>query len=376
MSHSKRLSYFIKTFGCAANEADSERLAALMEKQGHFSAKRIEEADVVIINTCSVRESAENRVFGLVNKLTKGLIFSPGSVLKQKLILTGCMVGSAKGERKRYPLSLLKKKLSGVDEFKTIDELLGSKELSPERLEKKKALVPIMEGCNHFCTYCVVPYAREKETSRPFEEIVREVKDLAKRGYREITLIGQNVNSYGKLNVKPEAENPGQSPDTKKSKSQFARLLRTLHRIKGIENISFLTSNPWDLNDEIIKAMVLPKIDRYLHLAVQSGDDQVLRRMNRGYTAKGYLNLVDKIRREVPGIQIGTDIIVGFPGETKKAFQNTVKLCRKAGFVRAYVSRYSPRPGTVAAKLKDSVSPAEKRRRWRVLDGLINKQKL
>mgnify|MGYP003681890747 CR=1 FL=1 len=327
------------------NEADSEKMAAVLEKQGYQLARAASGADMVIINTCSVRESAENRVFGLVRNLTRR------KRRGQKIILTGCMLGSALGERRRYRLGELKRRLPDVDEFKTIDELIGESKVASNRYSLNRPLVPIMRGCNHFCSYCVVPYARGEERSRPFDEIISEIEQLARRGYEEVLLLGQNVNSY---------------------QPSFAKLLRRLHRMSGLKKISFITSNPWDLTDEIIKAMTLPKIDRYLHLPVQSGDDQILRRMNRPYTAAQYLRLVKKIRHQIPEIKIGTDIIVGFPGETKKAFQNTVDLCKKVGFVKAYVSRYSPRPGTAAFKLKDSVSPVEKKRRWRILDKLIN----
>lgn len=328
------------------NEADSERLAAVFEKKGYQLAKKIEKADVIVINTCSVRESAENRVFGLVNNL------SQKKNKRQKIILTGCMIGSARGERRRYTLRQLKRKLPQVDEFETIEELVGPEKISPKRQKTTSAFVPIMEGCDHFCSYCVVPYARGKERSRLFEEIVCEVEELAKRGYKEITLLGQNVNSY---------------------QPSFARLLRRLHQIKGIKKISFITSNPWDLTDNIIEAMSLPKIDRYLHLPVQSGDNKILKEMNRPYTVLQYIKLVKKIRKKIPDVQIGTDIIVGFPGETKRAFENTVDLCKKVGFVKAYIAKYSPRPGTAAFKFKDDIPPEEKKRRWRVLEELINK---
>jgi tRNA-2-methylthio-N6-dimethylallyladenosine synthase len=281
----------------------------------------------------------------LVNNLSKDLS------LKPKIILTGCMVGSAKGKRKRYSLNQLKKKLPRVDEFLTVEEIFGSQTVMPRRSKPKSALVPIMEGCDHFCAYCVVPYARGEEVSRPFKEIISEIECLVKSGYQEITLLGQNVNSY---------------------QPSFAKLLKQIHLIKGIKKISFLTSNPWDLTDDIIEAMTLPRIDRYLHLPVQSGDDRILKKMNRPYTANEYLQLVKKIRRAIPEIKIGTDIIVGFPGETKQAFKNTVKLCREVSFSRAFIARYSPRPGTAAAKLKDNVTPQEKKRRWLILEKLIN----
>lgn len=347
------MKYFIKTFGCQMNKADSERLAAVFEKKGYQVAKKIGEADVIVINTCSVRESAENRAFGLVNNLVqqkrKG----------QKIILTGCMLGSAQGERRRYTFTQLKKRLPQVDEFKMIEELVGPVKIIPKHKKKTSAFVPIMEGCDHFCSYCVVPYARGKETSKPFEEVVCEVEELARRGYKEITLLGQNVNSYGK-DLKP--------------RKKFSQLLERLHKIKGIKKISFITSNPWDLTDDIIDAMSLPKIVRYLHLPVQSGDNKILKKMNRPYTALQYIKLIKKIRKKIPDIQMSTDVIVGFPGETKKAFENTVDLCKKVNFSKAYIAKYSPRLGTAAFKLKDNVPPEEKKRRWRILEELINKK--
>lgn len=345
------MKYFIKTFGCQANEADSEKLAAFFEQKGYKQATEIKLADIVIINTCSVRESAENRVFGLVNNLSK----KTGK--KQKIVLTGCMVGSALGERKRYPLSFLKGKLPFVDEFKTIEQIMGSFKNLPKHQKEDSAFVLIMEGCNNFCSYCVVPYARGKEISRPFKEIICEVKRLADLGYKQITLLGQNVNSYGK---------------GFKNEIGFADLLKAIHDIDGIEKISFLTSNPWDLTDQIIEAMTLPKIDRYLHLPLQSGNDQILKKMNRSYKASDYLTLVKKIKKKIPGIKIGTDIIVGFPTETKKQFQDTVKVCKEVGFSKAFVNRYSPRIGTAAYHLKDDVPPQEKKLRWNILNDLIN----
>jgi len=355
------------------NQADSEKLAAVFKKRGYQPAKKIEEAELVVINSCSVRESAENRVFGLVNNLLKK---KPKSRSKLKIILTGCMVGSARGERRRYTLRQLKKKLPQVDEFKTIEELIGKNQVEPERKNRPQAFVPIMRGCDHFCSYCVVPYARGPERSRPFEEIICEVRELVKRGYQEVVLLGQNVNSYGQ-DFSQEEIRKIQSRfhvliHRSKKSTPFAWLLTVLHQIKGLKKISFLTSNPWDLTDDIIEAMALPKIDRYLHLPVQSGDDQILKKMNRPYTTRQYLQLIRKIRKKIPEIKIGTDIIVGFPGETKKAFENTVKLCQKAGFIKAYIAKYSPRPGTAAYQLKDDVSPVEKKRRWQILENLIN----
>jgi len=348
--------YFIKTFGCQMNVADSERIAGWYENRGWKPADKIEKADEAVINSCSVRQSAENRVFGLVNNLFKLKIKNS----KFKIILTGCML--------RYPLADLRKKLPGVNEFKKISEfLLDSKFIIHN--SSVHAYIPIMEGCNNFCSYCVVPYARGREKSKPLKEILCEAKELVERGYREITLLGQNVNSYGK-----DSQISKSKSKTKNFKVPFAELLKELSKIEKLEKISFMTSNPWDLTDDIIETMSLPKIDRYLHLAVQSGNNEILKKMNRKYSAKDFLALVKKIRQKIPEIKIGTDIIVGFPGESEKQFQDTVALCRKIGFTKAYISLYSPRPGTGAFKLKDDIPYREKKRRWLILDRLINRQ--
>ena len=355
--------YYIKTYGCQANQADSEKIAGFLEAAGFKPAKKIDKADWVIINTCSVRQTAEDRAAGLVENIRKIKIVN----CKLKIVVTGCML--------YHPIADLKKKLPDVDYFVKTNEWAefikesfkvksSNHEVEPKREEKIHAWVPIMEGCNNFCAYCVVPYARGREKSRPFEEIVGEVKELAKQGNKEITLLGQNVNSYGKELVK-----------SSKFRTSFALLLAVLNEIPYLEKISFLTSNPWDLSEEIIEAMKLPKIDRYLHLPVQSGDDEILRRMNRPYTAVQYIKLIKKIRKEIPQIKIGTDIIVGFPGETEKQFKRTVELCKKVGFEKAYIGKYSPRPGTAAFKFGDDIPHQEKKRRWKILEELINKKK-
>ena len=338
--------YFIKTFGCQMNVADSQKIAARYADRDWKLAESIEKADEVVINTCSVRASAEHRVYSLVRKLAA-----------KKITITGCML--------RYPLRTLKQKLPSVAEFKRIEVFIHN---SPFIFHNSNlhTLVPISNGCNNFCSYCVVPYARGREKSRPFDEIICEVKELVKRGIAEITLLGQNVNSYGK------DFKPFKRLNTETFSTPFARLLFELNKIPGLHKISFLTSNPWDLNDQIIEAMKLPKIDRYLHLPLQSGDGQILKKMNRKHTSKQYLALVRKIKRQIPDISFGTDIIVGFPGETDEQFQNTVKLCRQVGFVKAYINRYSPRPGTAAFKLGDSVPASAKKRRWQILEQLIN----
>lgn len=364
------MKYFIKTYGCASNVSDSEKIAGYYESKGYKPAKSIKDAEVVIINSCSVRESAENRAMGQINNIAK--IKNPPAGRagqKSKIILTGCMM--------RYSLTRLKELMPKVSEFKKISEFKVNSQFDNLKIRnsKREALVPIMEGCNNFCTYCVVPYARGREKSRPLKDILCEVEKLVNNGTREITLLGQNVNSYGKdfekskikmQKVKIQIKN-------KKIKTPFALLLNVLNEIEGIEKIHFLTSNPWDFEDEIIQAMKLPKIDKYLHLPIQSGDNEILKKMNRHYTAGEYLQLIKKIKKEIPEITIGTDIIVGFPGETEEQFENTLNLCKKVGFVKAYVAIYSPRPQTAAFKLKDDVPHKEKKRRWQILDKLINK---
>ncbi len=347
------------------NEADSEKIAGWYEARGWKKAESMPDADEVVVNTCSVRESAEHRVMGLINNLIKK------KTKKQKIIVTGCML--------RYPLRVLKEKMPKVDEFKKLKDIIHNSQIAA-RNSKNTAYIPIMEGCDNFCTYCVVPYARGKEASRPFGEVICEVEELVKRGHKEIMLLGQNVNSYGKDFSKEEKQHFLDMYNilTYSQKSfayytPFAILLYKLNQITELKKISFMTSNPWDLSDDIIEVMKLPKIDRYLHLPVQSGDDEIIKRMNRHYSTDDYIKLVAKIRRAIPEIKIGTDIIVGFPGETDSQFQNTVKLCRRVGFVKAYVARYSPRPGTAAYKLKDDVSAKEKKLRWQILDNLINK---
>ncbi|MCL5675744.1 MAG: MiaB/RimO family radical SAM methylthiotransferase [Patescibacteria group bacterium] len=402
------MKYFIKTFGCAANEADSERIAASYKARGFKPADRLEDADHIIINTCMVRESAENRVYGLVNNLARFKIkncFAKQNLRKQtklKIIVTGCMVGMAVRDKTGKMLKVLKQRLPQVDEFLPIEEV--GFDYTPVRGDKQKALVPISNGCNNFCTFCIVPFTRGREISRPFEEIVSEVKRLAKQGYKEILLIGQNVNSYGADIIKSKVKNQKskmqiKNQNFKEGKITFVKhlgryriptlfpyLLDTLCKIKGIEKIDFISSNPWDFSDELINTIARnPKITRNIHLPVQSGDNDILKKMNRWYTREEYLELVKKLKLKLfaeskfcvakQNLKLSTDIIVGFPGETKEQFENTVDLCRKVGFYKAYLAVYSDRPLTAAHKaFDDDVPYKEKKRRWNVLEKLINKK--
>ena len=341
------------------NTADSERMAAGLEKRGYFRASKMEEADLIIINTCSVRQKAEDKVYGLANKINESKVINEGL----KVILTGCMVGSAIGERRRIKLTDLQKRMPWVDEFKNIEELVDGSAIAHQ--VKEPALVAVMRGCDQFCTYCVVPYGRGAVRSRPVEEVVEEVKCLVERGVKWVTLLGQSINDYGReiSNLKSQVSKP-----QLKTQSLFVELLKKVHEIEGLEKISLLSLNPWNFSDELIEVLASRKFERYVHLPVQSGDDEILKKMNRPYTVAEYKNLVQKIREKIPGVRIGTDAMVGFPGETGEQFQNTVKLFQELKFENAFIFLYSPRPGTAAAKLyQDDIPLLEKKRRHKVL---------
>jgi len=342
----KHKKYFIYTFGCQANKSDSERIAGDYQARGFTQAKKVDQTDEIIINTCSVRQRAEDRIVGLLHNLDKKFTNKP----KPKIILTGCMIHH--GKRK------LLKSMPLVDEILPIMEV-GFNQLIIRR-DKHHAWVPISTGCNSFCSYCIVPFSRGREKSRPMADILQEIKDLINQGYTEITLLGQNVNSYGL--------------EKTKSKQPFAQLLEKICTFPQLKIIRFMTANPWDFSNALINCIAAnPQIDRYLHLPVQSGSDKILKLMNRGYTKKDYLTLINQIRQKIPHISIGTDIIVGFPTETKKDFRDTVDLAKQADFKVSFNAQYSPRPHTLAAKkYKDNVSPQEKKRRWQILEDLIN----
>lgn len=371
--------YFIRTFGCQANKSDSQRIAGDYEARGWTEVSDWKVADNIIINTCAVRQRAEDRVLGFLKNIVDYYKRD-----KPKIILTGCMIHHGKTK--------LLDTLPMVDEILPINEVGFNQQVV--RKDKLHAWVPISSGCNSFCTYCIVPYARGREVSRPAIDIMQEVKKLAKSGYREITLLGQNVNSWGleKIGIGyrkilMHKSNPLKLKDIPSNQSQyktnnqklpFVTLLRRLSNIKEIKVIRFMTSNPWDFQDELIDEIASnKKIDRFIHLPVQSGSNKILRLMNRGYTRQDYLGLINKLKKKIPGIQLGTDIIVGFPGETDKDFNDTVNLAGQVKWNIAFVAKYSPRPGTASHKLyEDSVSAQIKKKRWEILDDLINKSNL
>jgi len=329
------------------NKSDSERMAAQLEEKGYQLARQTKEADLVVINVCSVRQSAINRVYSKVKQLNN-----------QKIILTGCLLEKDK-----------KRLANQVYQIWPIADL----PIKPKHQSRGQAFVPIMTGCNNFCSYCVVPYTRGQEYSRPAQEIIKEVKILVKKGYKEITLLGQNVNSYQDR----EGLSLRYSPSKKDCilgtvPLNFPNLLKILNDIPGQFQIKFLTSHPKDMSDELIKVIgQSKKISKEIHLPVQSGDSQVLKKMNRGYAINHYKKLIKKIRQQIPLAKISTDIIVGFPGETKKQFQETVDLVKEIGFKQAFIAVYSPRAGTAATKLKDDVPADEKKRRKRIILDLV-----
>jgi tRNA-2-methylthio-N6-dimethylallyladenosine synthase len=359
------------------NISDSERIAAVLESANYKDTLNIDNADLIVVTMCSVRQSAVNRVHGLVEKFHKLKNTNP----KLQTVLTGCIIKKDKNsftdkfnqvidirEIKKLPKLLQKSSVLIRDDRHSLEPNTYL-DITPKYSSKFSANVPIMTGCNNFCSYCVVPYAREREVSRPAKKIILEVKNLVKNGYKEIWLLGQNVNSY--------KDKPSSSKVKVDEETSFPKLLKMINDIKGDFWIRFTSSHPKDFNNEVIEALALGgKITPYLNLPIQSGDDKVIKLMNRHYTIKDYKNKIKKLRKKIPDISISTDIIVGFPGETKKQFNNTVKLFRDIKYDMAYINKYSPRAGTAASKLKDNVSWPEKKRREKVLTEVLKQTAL
>lgn len=365
--------YHIKTYGCQGNMADSERISGLLESMGFKDVDSDESADVIVFNTCAIRENAENRVFGELGRIKNLKKVKPNLLM----ILCGCMAQEEKVARKiseKYPqvdivlgthnIHMLseyiyesyEKNSRIIDVYSEEGDIVEG--MPVKRAHNKKAWVDIMYGCDEFCTYCIVPYTRGKERSRMPEDIIKEVKELSNDGYVEVTLLGQNVNAYGK--------------DFKDRQYTFADLLVDLNKL-DIKRIRYTTSHPRDLDDATIKAMGLGgNIMPNLHLPVQSGSDAILKRMNRKYTKEEYLEKIRKLKETVPGISITTDIIVAFPGETEEDFEETLDLVRKADFEGAYTFIYSPREGTPAAKFENTLTEEEKKNRLLTLNKVIN----
>lgn len=364
--------YLITTFGCQLNENDSEKLSGITEKLGYEKTDIIEEADLVIFNTCCVRENAEERLFGKLGELKKqreekGTIIAIGGCMmqepamlekvKQSYNYTDIVFGTHTLHKFEEDLKKVIKERKKVRDVIDIDgEVIEG--LPIKRNDKSKASVTIMYGCNNFCAYCIVPYVRGRERSREPEKILEEVKELAKEGYKEITLLGQNVNSY----------NGGNG-------YKFANLLNDVCKIDGIERIRFISPHPKDFTDDVIEAIANnPKIARVVHLPLQAGNSKVLKEMNRKYTKEQYLELVDKMKARIPDVVFSTDIIVGFPGETDEEFEDTLDVVKKVNYEQVYMFIYSRRVGTPGDKMKNQVPEEIKHKRFDRLKKLVESQ--
>ncbi|MDO5388284.1 MAG: tRNA (N6-isopentenyl adenosine(37)-C2)-methylthiotransferase MiaB [Clostridia bacterium] len=368
----KPFTFFIQTFGCQMNAHDSEKLRGMLREMDYEEAEEEKNADFVIYNTCCVRENAENKVYGNLGYLKHSKRENP----HMKIALCGCMM------QQDTVLQTIRQKYKHVDiVFGTFNlyklaELMYTnfeteapvfdiwkehgdivEDLPTIRHFKYKASVNIMFGCNNFCSYCIVPYVRGRERSRCSADIINEIKALAADGVKEVTLLGQNVNSYGR-GLEEEIT--------------FAKLLRMVNEVEGIERIRFMTSHPKDLSDELIYAMRdCEKVCKHIHLPVQAGNDEILRVMNRKYTKQHYLGLVEKIRKEIPDIAITTDIMVGFPGETKECVEDTIDVIKKARFNGAFTFIYSKRTGTPAAVMENQIPEDQVKKNFnRVLEAL------
>ncbi len=369
----KNKTYHIKTYGCQMNEHDTEVMAGILNVMGYEETDDMFKADVVILNTCAIRENAENKVFGKIGSLKKTKLENPEKIIA----VCGCM-----GQEEKVVNTLLKKYqfidiifgthnihrlpnliLQSIREKAMVVEVWSGEgkiieDLPKTRASNKKAWVNIIYGCDKFCTYCIVPFTRGKERSRMPKDILEEIKELKEKGYKEVTLLGQNVNAYGKdLNIGYTMGN----------------LLEDVAKI-GIERIRFTTSHPWDFDDQMIE--IIGKYDNImpnLHLPVQSGDDAVLKIMGRSYNIKKYLDIFDKVKKAKPGITITTDIIVGYPNETEEQFQKTLDIYNRCKFDLAYTFIFSPREGTPADKMVDNVSLEDKKQRLYRLNDLVDK---
>ena len=375
--------YHITTYGCQMNKHDSERIAGLLETLGFEPAENESKADIIVVNTCSVRQSAEERIFGSQEKYFEYKKNNPDLIVA----VTGCLPGRDKE-------GVIHKRLASVDLYFPIADLVKLPEwiaalrpgwiggdgmgarhaaplledylsIQPLRPSSSSAFVTIQTGCDKYCSYCVVPFARGPVRNRMATDILRECRELAESGTREITLLGQAVNAYSAPDVSAfSTANPFKDP--------FAALLWEINQIDGLKRLYWTSVHPIAMTDEVIEALKLPKQVNFLHVPVQSGNDEVLRRMNRKYTREQYLEIIRKIKEARPNIALGTDIIVGFPGETAEQFEDTLSLYREVGFDISYNAKYSPRTKTLAYKLySDDISSDEKRSRWESLHALM-----
>lgn len=348
------MKYYIVTYGCQMNVHESEKIAGILENLGYQEGNTREEADIIVFNTCAIREGAEDRVLGNVGNLKKLKKKNPNLIIAvcgcmtqkeqtaQKLMQTfpfiDIVIGTFNVPKLGYYIEAVKKgRQLEILEEGDIDEVLPYKRTSGDN-----AWVNIMQGCNNFCTYCIVPYVRGREKSRSEENILKEIKEIIQEGkYKKITLLGQNVNSYGK-DLQPAVP--------------FSKLLEDICQLEGDFTLSFMTSHPKDLTDDVIETIAKEvKIEKYIHLPAQSGNNRILNLMNRKYTREKYLQIIEKIRAKIPNCRITSDFIVGFPTETEEEFQDTLSLVKKVKYDGIFAFMYSPREGTVASKMEDQI---------------------
>jgi len=377
--NNKNLKFNIQTFGCQLNENDSEKIAGMLEKMGYTQINDYKKADILIFNTCCVRENAEERLFGKIGEIKN---------IKQErnliLGICGCMMQEEKMVekiKKSYPYvdiifgthtiqnlpEDVYKTIIKNEKVRDVINIDGEiyENLPIKRNSKYSANVTIMYGCNNFCTYCIVPFVRGRERSREPENILKEVNELAKNGYKEITLLGQNVNSYMSVERKKGI--------CKSNIDSFAKLLWEVSKINGIEKINFISPHPKDFTDDVIDAIAnIDKISRIIHLPLQAGNNKVLKEMNRNYTKEQYLELVKKMYDKIPNLSLSTDIIVGFPGETDEEFEDTLDVVRKVNFEQIFMFIYSPREGTIASKREDQIPEEIKHKRFNKLKDLYD----
>lgn len=366
--------YYLRTFGCQMNDHDSERIAGLLEQQGLVRVSRPEEAQVIVFNTCSIREKADRRLAAHLQAASRLKAVNPTRLV----VVAGCLAQSRRellledfpfvdvlvGPQSLHELpALLERRVQEGRAVGAFQEFTTrwSAELPRARVEGPSAWVQITAGCTNFCSYCIVPYVRGPEASRPLEDILAEVSDLVEQGVREVVFLGQNVNAYGK-------------EPSFRGRASFADLLREACRISGLKRIRFMTSHPKDVSEELIGVMAEPnQVCEHLHLPAQSGSDAVLTAMRRGYNRASYIELVRRVRETVPGVAITTDLIVGFPGETEEDFAQTLSLVEECEFDGAFTFIYSPRPHTAAAKLPNRVSREVAQQRMQRLVELVQR---
>ena len=376
INEGKNLKYYILTMGCQLNENDSEKISGMAENMGYSKTDDILNADLVIYNTCCVRENAEEKLFGKLGEVkklkeAKGTIIAIGGCMMQEKHIVDKIKKSYKYDvifgthtlyqfpRDLYNAIMENKKV--IDVLDIEGEIIEG--LPIKRNDNIRAQVTIMNGCNNFCTYCIVPYVRGRERSRDPQEILDEIKDLAQQGFKEITLLGQNVNSYMRVEREKNICNS--------EINSFSKLLREVNKIDGIEKIRFVSPHPKDFTDDVIDAIrECDKVSKFIHLPLQSGSTSILKQMNRNYTKEQYLNLVDKMKKNIPNVKFSTDIIVGFPGETEEDFEDTLDVVKKVKFEQIFMFIYSRRVGTPADKMENQVPEEIKHNRFNRLKAL------